>query len=151
MERDELLRLENQLCFTVYAVSREIMGLYRPYLEQMGITYTQYVALLVLWENDDIPVKQLGERLYLDSGTLTPLLKRMEAMELLVRERDPKDERSVRIRLTEKGRGLKEEAYALPEKVFCLTGMKPDEAVWLRTKLAELLQQVHHKHSEEEK
>lgn len=142
MNRDEILKLENQLCFTVYAVSREMMRQYRPILDEMGITYTQYVALLALWEQDDITVKELGARLYLDSGTLTPLLKKMEAQGLLRRERDPKDERNVRIRLSEEGHRLKERAYEVPEKVFCRTGMSAEEAVMLRQRLAELLQQV---------
>jgi MarR family transcriptional regulator, organic hydroperoxide resistance regulator len=150
MDREELLKLENQLCFTVYAVSRELMRLYRPYLDELGITYTQYVTLLALWEQDDVTVKQLGGRLYLDSGTLTPLLKKMEGLELLERARDPRDERNLRIRLTDKGRSFKELAFAIPEKVFCLTGMKPDEAVWLRKKLAELLQRVQYNEQMEE-
>lgn len=150
MDREELLKLENQLCFTIYAVSREMMRLYRPYLEELGLTYTQYVTLLALWEQDGITVSQLGDRLFLDSGTLTPLLKKLEGLELLSRSRDPQDERQVRIRLTVKGTGLKEEAYAIPGKVFCLTGMKPDEAVWLRQKLGEWLKQVQHIDMEEE-
>lgn len=151
-DREELLKLENQLCFTVYAVSREMMRVYRPHLEALGITYTQYVALLALWERDDVTVKQLGARLYLDSGTLTPLLKKLEGLGLLERIRDPMDERNVRIRLTAKGRELKEQAFVIPDKVFCLTGMEPEEAVGLRMKLAELLrqiQQVHHNDNNE--
>ncbi|MED4603119.1 MarR family transcriptional regulator [Paenibacillus validus] len=149
MNRDELLKLENQFCFAVYACAREITKLYRPHLDELGITYTQYVALLALWERDDITVKELGARLYLDSGTLTPLLKKLEALKLLTRIRDPQDERNVRIRLTPQGAALKEKAYDLPEKLFCVTGMTEDETTALRLRLTSLLEQVHLKTTEE--
>ncbi|MGG2199236.1 MarR family winged helix-turn-helix transcriptional regulator [Paenibacillus validus] len=149
MNRDELLKLENQFCFAVYACAREITKLYRPHLDELGITYTQYVALLALWERDDITVKELGARLYLDSGTLTPLLKKLEALKLLTRIRDPQDERNVRIRLTPQGAALKEKAYDLPEKLFCFTGMTEDETTALRLRLTSLLEQVHLKTTEE--
>lgn len=149
LNRDELLKLENQFCFAVYACAREITKLYRPHLDELGITYTQYVALLALWERDDITVKELGARLYLDSGTLTPLLKKLEALKLLTRIRDPQDERNVRIRLTPQGAALKEKAYDLPEKLFCFTGMTEDETTALRLRLTSLLEQVHLKTTEE--
>ncbi len=149
LNRDELLKLENQFCFAVYACAREITKLYRPHLDELGITYTQYVALLALWERDDITVKELGARLYLDSGTLTPLLKKLEALKLLTRIRDPQDERNVRIRLTPQGAALKEKAYDLPEKLFCVTGMTEDETTALRLRLTSLLEQVHLKTTEE--
>jgi DNA-binding MarR family transcriptional regulator len=142
MDRDEMLRLDNQLCFALYASAREVTKLYRPFLERLGLTYTQYVTLLALWEKDEVTVKALGERLYLDSGTLTPLLKKLEAGGLIRRKRDPDDERSVIVRLTEKGRGLKEEAYSLPEKVFCQTNLKPEEIVRLRDSLRALVEDV---------
>ncbi|MFH5186837.1 MarR family winged helix-turn-helix transcriptional regulator [Paenibacillus sp. TAB 01] len=135
MEREELLKLDNQLCFAVYALSREITKLYRPHLEELGLTYTQYVTLLALWETDNVPVKELGSRLYLDSGTLTPLLKRLEQMGLLRRVRDAKDERVVLIQLTEQGRALQERAYEVPLKVFCHSGLPPEEIKQWREQL----------------
>jgi MarR family transcriptional regulator, organic hydroperoxide resistance regulator len=143
LNSDELLMLENQFCFAVYACAREVTKLYRPHLDELGLTYTQYVAMLALWEKDDITVKDLGARLYLDSGTLTPLLKKLESMKLLRRFRDPEDERSVRIRLTPEGVKLREQVEDLPYKVFCLPGLPTEEMNELRTRLTTLLQQVH--------
>lgn len=115
VERDDLLKLDNQLCFAIYACSREITRLYRPYLDAMGLTYPQYLALLVLWEQPRLSVNEIGARLSLDSGTLTPMLKRMEAMGLIRRTRDTGDERKVFIELTEKGEQLREQAFCIPE------------------------------------
>ena len=103
----EQLRLENQLCFPLYAASRAVTQKYTPYLKPLGITYTQYLVLLVLWETDGQRVSQLCEKLYLDSGTVTPLLKKMEQEDLVVRKRSSEDERVVIVSLTEKGSGLK--------------------------------------------
>ncbi|MBP2024714.1 MarR family winged helix-turn-helix transcriptional regulator [Peptoniphilus stercorisuis] len=114
MINDDTLKLENQLCFPMYAVSKEIVRRYKPLLEPLGITYTQYLTLLVLWEHVEISVKKLGEYLYLDSGTLTPLLKRMENQRLLERTRSKKDERIVLVKLTKKGIDLKEKAIHIP-------------------------------------
>ena len=105
---DEALKLENQICFPLYAAARKVTGAYTPFLKPLGITYTQYLVFLVLWEQDGIPVGALGQALHLDTGTLTPLLKKMEAAGFLTRQRRKDDERSVEIRLTEKGRALKE-------------------------------------------
>lgn len=149
LNRDERLKLENQLCFAVYACAREMTKLYRPYLDELGITYTQYVALLALWEQDDITVKELGARLYLDSGTLTPLLKKLEGLQLLTRVRDPQDERNVRIRLTPQGAALKAKACEIPEKLFCATDMTEEETTALRLRLTSLLEQIHLKTTEE--
>lgn len=116
------LKLSRQLCFPLYACSKEIIRKYKPFLDPLGITYTQYITLMVLWEEDNLTVKSLGQKLYLDSGTLTPLLKKMEAQSLVTRERSPSDERNVYIRLTEKGRALREEALAVPQQMGgCLT------------------------------
>ena len=101
-------RLEQQLCFAIYSTMHAVNKAYQPLLEKLGLTYPQYLVMLVLWETDDVTVKQLGERLFLDSGTLTPLLKRLEAMGLVHRARDPKDERQVRLTLTEKGKTLRQ-------------------------------------------
>ncbi|GLB31874.1 organic hydroperoxide resistance transcriptional regulator [Lacrimispora amygdalina] len=111
------LKIENQLCFPLYACAREIVRLYKPFLDEIGLTYTQYIAMMVLWDRKKVTVKQLGEILYLDSGTLTPLLKKMEAGGLLTRNRDKEDERSVIVELTEKGELLKEQAVSIPEKI----------------------------------
>ncbi len=111
------LKLENQLCFPLYACSRYITRLYTPVLEPLGLTYTQYITLLVLWETDGMTVKALGEKLMLDSGTLTPLLKKLEQQGLIERKRSESDERSVIVTLTSKGAALKESAAEIPEKI----------------------------------
>ncbi|MBW7475142.1 MarR family transcriptional regulator [Paenibacillus oenotherae] len=143
MNRNELLHLDNQLCFALYACAREVTKLYRPFLDELGLTYTQYVTMLVLWETDGIPVKALGERLYLDSGTLTPLLKKLQAAGLIHRERDTADERSVIVRLTEQGRAMQQLALAIPDKVFCQTSLQPEEVAQLREQLHKLTSTIH--------
>lgn len=118
------LRLDNQLCFPIYAASREIIQSYGKYLTNLDITYPQYLVLLVLWEKDFLPVSTIGKRLLLDSGTLTPLLKRMECKGLITRQRCKQDERIVRIHLTDKGKQLEEEAKSIPTELakdFTLT------------------------------
>jgi len=142
MDQDMTLRLDNQLCFAVYACSREITKLYHPLLKELGLTYTQYITLLALWEQDRISVKRLGERLFLDSGTLTPLLKKLEQMGLVTRERDPQDERSVLIGLTDEGIRLKDKAKDVPEKLFCQAGVDAREAEALRVQITEMLNKV---------
>jgi DNA-binding MarR family transcriptional regulator len=114
----EALCLKNQLCFPLYACARETVKLYKPYLERVGLTYTQYITMMVLWERQSVTAKELGQRLYLDSGTLTPLLKRMEAKGLLTRQRDPVDERSLRVTVTDAGKALKERCLEIP---YCMT------------------------------
>jgi len=111
---DDLLSLDNQLCFAVYALSREITRLYRPELERLGLTYPQYLVMLLLWETDGLNVRALGDRLYLDSGTLTPLLKRLEQAGFVSRHRSPGDERQVQIFLTDRAKALRGEALCLP-------------------------------------
>ena len=110
----EALLLKNQLCFPLYACARETVKKYKPYLEPIGLTYTQYITMMVLWEQRSVTAKELGQRLYLDSGTLTPLLKRMEAKGLLTRQRDPVDERSLRVTITEAGEALRDRALHIP-------------------------------------
>jgi MarR family transcriptional regulator, organic hydroperoxide resistance regulator len=136
----ELLKLDNQLCFALYACSREVTKLYKPFLDEIGLTYTQYITLLVLWEKDNITVKELGNRLHLDSGTLTPLLKKIEAMGLVTRIRDKEDERNVYVRLTDEGINLKDKAVEIPFKIFCSTGISTEEAVVLKDKLRKMLE-----------
>ncbi len=111
---NDLLKLKNQLCFPLYACSKEVVKRYKPFLDPLGLTYTQYIAMMVLWEHGDATVKELGRQLYLDSGTLTPLLKKMEAQGLVTRERCAEDERSVVIRLTPRGTELQEAAASVP-------------------------------------
>lgn len=115
---DEQLKLNNQICFPIYSVSRLITKAYKPFLEEMGLTYPQYLVLLVLWENDNISMNKIGEKLLLNTNTLSPLVKRMEKMELLQRKRSDKDERSVFIQLTAKGKELKKTAVPIPEKLL---------------------------------
>ena len=128
---DEGLQLDNQLCFKLYAASRAVIRAYKPMLDQLGLTYPQYLAMLVLWETDGVTVSELGERLHLDSGTLTPLLKRLEAAELVTRLRDVEDERRVLIRLTAAGRKLKTRAARLPGCVLQATQCDVSEVMAL--------------------
>jgi DNA-binding MarR family transcriptional regulator len=111
---DDLLKLDHQLCFALYSASLAMTKLYKPLLEELGLTYPQYLVMLVLWEQDDLMVSALGERLYLDSGTLTPLLKRLESSGLVLRTRDTQDERRVHVTLTPAGQQLKARAANIP-------------------------------------
>jgi DNA-binding MarR family transcriptional regulator len=118
---DDLLKLDHQLCFALYSASLAMTKLYKPLLDELGLTYPQYIAMLALWEEDGMTVSALGERLHLDSGTLTPLLKRLEGAELVARLRDVDDERRVRIRLTPAGRKLRSKASRIPACVLDAT------------------------------
>lgn len=113
------LSLDNQLCFSLYVCSKEIIRLYNPILEPLGITYTMYIVLMALWEKDNISVKELGKRVFLDSGTLTPLLKKLEAQELITRSREKSDERSLVISLTDKGRDFRTKCLDVPAQIAC--------------------------------
>lgn len=113
----DALKLENQLCFPLYAAARKVVGLYTPYLKPLGITYTQYITFMVLWEQDGIPVGDIGSRLFLDNGTLTPLLKKMEKQGWIERKRNPQDERQVLIYLTDKGKAMKDQVKEVPLKI----------------------------------
>jgi MarR family transcriptional regulator, organic hydroperoxide resistance regulator len=144
-EEDRLLALDNQLCFKLYAASRAVTRAYRPLLDALGITYPQYLVLLVLWEWERQPpsvpsIKELGERLLLDTGTLTPLLKRLETRGLITRRRSRSDEREVLIALTAEGRALKGQAARLPAQLLCDARISAQEAARLREQLAKLLQ-----------
>ncbi|WP_066267736.1 MarR family winged helix-turn-helix transcriptional regulator [Hydrogenophaga palleronii] len=121
LSSDQALQLDHQLCFALYSASLAMTKLYKPLLEELGLTYPQYLAMLVLWERDGVTVSELGERLFLDSGTLTPLLKRLEGAELVARLRDVQDERRVLIRLTAAGRRLKTRAARIPGCVLQAT------------------------------
>ncbi|MTI47106.1 MarR family winged helix-turn-helix transcriptional regulator [Sporosalibacterium faouarense] len=141
----EHLKIDNQLCFALYSASKAIVNTYKPLLKDIGITYTQYITLLVLWEKDNITVKELGKKLNLDSGTLTPLLKRLETKGILERIRNPEDERNVCVKLTSKGVSLKDKASEIPMKAFCTTGMSIDEASDLKERLNKLLKNLNEK------
>ena len=133
------LRLENQLCFPLYAAAREIIKLYRPFLDDLDLTYTQYITMMVLWAEGEISVKQLGKRLHLDSGTLTPLLKSMEQKGYVCRNRSKSDERVVKVVLTEKGISLREKALQVPEQMRACVRLSPEEAELLYSLLYKLL------------
>jgi MarR family transcriptional regulator, organic hydroperoxide resistance regulator len=135
----EALRLDNQLCFAFYATLRAVTQAYRPLLDALGLTYPQYLVLLVLWETDQISVTTLGERLFLDSGTLTPLLKRMESRGIIRRVRNATDERQVLVCLTAAGRKLKSSAAEIPEQIICKVGFPRDRSIRLRTEIRALL------------
>jgi len=141
-ESNEWLKLDHQLCFALYAASLAMTKLYKPLLEPLGLTYPQYLVLLVLWEDDGITVSQLGQRLALDSGTLTPLLKRLEAAGLLQRLRDRADERRVILQLSAAGRALKLRAREVPQAVACASGCALDELASLTTRLRSLREQI---------
>ena len=135
----EQLKLENQLCFPLYACSREVIKRYRPFLDEIGLTYTQYVAMMVFWEEESISVKELGPRLYLDSGTLTPVLKSLEQKGYITRRRSTEDERVLIAALTPEGRALQSEAADIPQQIGCSIRMQPEEAVMLHKLLNQLL------------
>jgi DNA-binding MarR family transcriptional regulator len=129
------LRLDQQICFSLNAASRAFGGVYRVILKDLGLTYPQYLVMLLLWEHGDLPVKKLGEHLRLDSGTLSPLLKRLETAGLVRRERSARDERSVEVRLTEEGAALREQAVQVPRRIVAATGFDVDEIRELRSRL----------------
>ncbi len=132
------LRLDQQICFSLNAASRAFNGVYRVVLKDLGLTYPQYLVMLVLWEHGELPVKKLGEHLRLDSGTLSPLLKRLEAAGLVRRERSAHDERSVRVRPTGEGLALRERATEVPRRIAAATGLDLAEVQDLRTRLDRL-------------
>lgn len=133
------LKLENQLCFPLYACAREITKAYKPFLDPLNLTYTQYIVMMVLWEHRCISVKDLGTKLYLDSGTLTPLLKKMEQNGLLSRRRSPEDERIVLLELTEKGADLRTRALEIPRQMAGCVPLSPEEAQQLYGLLYKIL------------
>lgn len=135
----ELLRLDNQLCFALYACSREIIKVYKPILDPLNLTYTEYVVLMALWEKDKIPVKDLGQKIFLDSGTLTPLLKKMAEKNLVARERSESDERSVIISLTSKGKALEKKCRDNPDKLICAAKLEQVDGDALMKNLHKML------------
>lgn len=138
-ERYEALRLDNQLCFPLYACAKEIVRRYKPFLDEIDLTYTQYIVMMVLWEEREINVKELGSRLYLDSGTLTPVLKRLEQKGLITRQRDDKDERVLIVSITKEGDVLKDKAVEIPVKMAGCVSLEPQDAAELYRLLHKLL------------
>ncbi|MFD4372135.1 MarR family winged helix-turn-helix transcriptional regulator [Streptomyces sp. NPDC058486] len=135
---EEFLRLDRQICFSLHAAARAFNGVYREALKELGLTYPQYLVMLVLWEHGELPVKGIGERLRLDSGTLSPLLKRLEAAGYVERRRSAEDERSVTARVTEAGAGLRERALGVPRRIAAATGLDLGEIAGLREQLGTL-------------
>lgn len=137
--KDDILTLDNQLCFALYVSSKEIIRKYKPFLDPLGLTYTGYITLLALWEKDNITVKELGKKLYLDSGTLTPLLKKLENQGFITRIRSSVDERNVYIKLTKKGVELKKEALHIPNELVCSTKINTENISQLLTYLHQFI------------
>lgn len=119
MSKYDKLKLENQICFPLYALSRKVIKLYKPLLDKHNLTYTQYITMLVIWEKEIIDFKSLGKRLHLDSGTLTPVVNKLVSMELITKQRKEEDDRLVTIEITDKGKQLKEEVLDVPDQLFC--------------------------------
>ena len=139
MENYDCLKLENQLCFPLYAASREILRKYTPLLKKLDLTYTQYIVMMVMWDKKTLTVGELGKSLYLDTGTLSPLLKAMEEKGMLTRSRDKNDERVVTVTITRKGEELREKALSVPEAVGKCLNLNPEEAKTLYTLLYKIL------------
>ncbi|MBQ8662730.1 MAG: MarR family transcriptional regulator [Eubacterium sp.] len=135
----DVLKLENQLCFPLYACSREVIKNYRPYLDELDLTYTQYITMMVFWEHKKINVKELGKKLFLDSGTLTPVLKSLEAKGYVNRYRSTEDERVLIVEITEAGEALKEKAVAIPKTLASCVNLSPEESLQLYQLLYKLL------------
>jgi DNA-binding MarR family transcriptional regulator len=135
---EDYLALDKQFCFALYSASLAMTKTYKPMLDELGLTYPQYLVMLVLWKQDNILVKEIGEALFLDSGTLTPLLKRLEAAQFISRLRDADDERQVRIQLTQGGRALKQHAEKIPKQILCASGQDANQLAVLRSQLQHL-------------
>ena len=148
MSAETQLQIKNQVCFPLYALSREIIGAYRPFLDALEITYPQYLVLMVLWESEPLSVNSIGDRLHLDSGTLSPLLKKMEAKNLIFRKRKTEDERIVEIFLTEKGREIKADAAAIPGKLMYQLKVTEEEIIQLKEISNKILNRISQKSKE---
>jgi DNA-binding MarR family transcriptional regulator len=135
---DQMLRLDNQICFAVYSAAHAFNRIYKPLLDRLGLTYPQYLVMLALWERDGVPLKEIGERLFLDSGTLTPLLKRMEAAGLVKRSRSTEDERQVLIALTAQGQALKDKARSVPLSILDASSCSVAELSEVRNEIVTL-------------
>jgi len=139
---DELLKLDNQLCFALYVSSKEVIRKYKPLLDPLELTYTGYITLMALWEKDNITVKDLGKKLYLDSGTLTPLLKKLELLGYIERNRSASDERNVYVELTGKGHELKSKVAHIPQELICSSNVDVENALQILPRLREFMKQV---------
>lgn len=139
MDKYDALKIENQICFPLYACSREIIKQYKPFLDKIDLTYTQYITMMVLWDKKTVNVKTLGEFLYLDSGTLTPVLKKLESKGLITRQRSSEDERNLIVTITEAGETLKKKAVAVPEAIAKCSNLEPEEAAMLYKILYKML------------
>jgi len=135
----DALKLENQICFPLYVCSKEIVKKYKPFLDEIDLTYTQYITMMVMWEKKEINVKELGNYLYLDSGTLTPVLKKLEQKAYITRKRNESDERVLNVTITEEGEKLKERALEIPAKISQCTALEPEEAMQLYVILKKML------------
>lgn len=140
MPNYDSLKLKNQICFPLYACSREIIKRYKPFLDEIDLTYTQYITMMVLWEKKSVTVKELGSSLYLDSGTLTPLLKKLEQKGYLTRRRSEEDERNLNVTITEAGEELKKRAVLIPERMSACVALEPEEAKELYRLLYKVLE-----------
>lgn len=140
-QKTDYLSLKNQLCFPLYASSREVIKVYKPYMDALDLTYTQYIAMILLWEHKVLTVKELGEHLFLDSGTLTPLLKKLEAKGLVTRARSTKDERNLNVTITESGMAIREKALEIPWQVGQYNRLSQEESIALYKLLYKLLGQ----------
>lgn len=139
MDKYDALKIENQLCFPLYAASREVIKKYKPFLDAIDLTYTQYITMMILWEKTTVTAKELGEKLYLDSGTLTPLLKKLEMKGLISRKRSEEDERNLLVSLTKAGAALREKAVEIPVKMAQCVLLEPQEAQELYRLLYKIL------------
>ena len=138
-DRYDALKLENQICFPLYACSKEVVKAYKPYLDELDLTYTQYITMMALWEHKELRVKEIGSCLYLDSGTLTPLLKRLEQKGYVTRRRDPEDERDLIVTITDSGEALRERAVTVPERLAACVDLDPQKAQALYSLLYEVI------------
>ncbi len=145
MDQHKTPQLGNQLCFPLYVIAKEITGLYRPLLEELDITYPQYLVMMVLWEHQRLTVNQIGEKLFLDSGTITPMLKRLEAKSYIVRQRKIEDERVVEISLTDEGERLQDKACLIPEKMNDRLNLSETDVQELKQAISKLLDKINKK------
>lgn len=135
-------KLENQICFPLYVIAKEITGLYRPFLDELEITYPQYLVMMILWENDGLSVNCIGEKLYLDSGTLTPLLKRLESKGFIQRKRKKEDERVVEVFITESGKALQQKACEIPQKIHNKIDISKEDWIALKESIQKILSKI---------
>ena len=142
MDKYDSLKLENQICFPLYACSKEVVRAYRPFLDKIGLTYTQYIAMMALWEHRTLSVKEIGEKLFLDSGTLTPVLKTLEEKGLVERSRSKEDERIVIVSITDKGLALRDDALSVPAAMVSCVNLSSEDAATLYELLYKLLGKI---------